>query len=173
MNKLKFCMITASTAITAFALPGASKAATTVVCVDSTAAVCSFDGFGGGWSNVKVGKKSTATQAFALALTHPGILNVTISSTYLDLISLSFGGVTLTGVTKNVDYTFAVVPSKTPQLLTVVMKNTKTKDYGYSAQLDFAPDSVPEPAAWGLMIGGLALTGATARRRRRVTNKAA
>jgi hypothetical protein len=138
--------------------------ATTVLCANSAAAVCSFDGSGGGWNNVKVAKKTTATQSFALLLNSPGTLNVTISSTYLDLISLSFGGVTLTGITKGDIYSFAVMPSNTPQLLTVVMKNTKTKDYGYSSQLDFAP--VPEPAAWGLMIAGFGMAGGALRRRR-------
>jgi len=112
----------------------------------------------------KVAKKSTATQSFALTLPAPGELHISISSFYLDLVSLSFGGVTLTGLTKGDVYTFAVTPSNTPQLLTVVMKNTKTKDYGYSAQLDFAP--IPEPAAWGLMIAGFGMTGGALRRRR-------
>ncbi|WP_294258385.1 PEPxxWA-CTERM sorting domain-containing protein [uncultured Sphingomonas sp.] len=163
MNKLKTLMIAAATAAGALTMAGTAQA-TTVVCVDSAAAVCSFDGFGGGWNNVKVAKKSTATQSFALTLNAPGTLNVTISSTYLDLISLEFGGVKLTGITKGDTYTFAVTPSNTPQLLTVVMKNPKTKDYGYSAQLDFA--AVPEPAAWGLMIAGFGMAGGALRRRR-------
>jgi hypothetical protein len=163
MNKLKTLMIAAATAAGALTMAGTAQA-TTVVCVDSAAAVCSFDGSGGGWNNVKVAKKSTATQSFALTLPAPGELHISISSFYLDLVSLSFGGVTLTGLTKGDVYTFAVTPSNTPQLLTVVMKNTKTKDYGYSAQLDFAP--IPEPAAWGLMIAGFGMTGGALRRRR-------
>lgn len=163
MTKFKNLMIAAAAAAGTLAMAGTAQAATTV-CVDSAAAVCSFDGFGGGWNNVKVGKKSTATQSFALTINAPGVLNVTISSTYLDLLSLEFGGVKLTGISKNETYSFAVAPSKTPQLLTVVIKNNKTKDYGYSAQLDFAP--VPEPAAWGLMIAGFGMAGGAVRRRR-------
>ncbi len=163
MNKLKTLMIAAATAASALTMAGTAQA-TTVVCVDSAAAVCSFDGFGGGWNNVKVTKKTTASQSFALTLKAPGELHVSISSFYLDLVSLTFGGVTLSGINKGDVYSFTVIPSNTPQLLTVVMKNTKTKDYGYSAQLDFAP--VPEPAAWGLMIAGFGMAGGALRRRR-------
>ncbi|WP_066721003.1 PEPxxWA-CTERM sorting domain-containing protein [Sphingomonas pituitosa] len=163
MNKFKSLMIAAATAAGAISMAGTAQAAT-VVCADSAAAVCSFDGSAGGWSNIKVDKKTTVAQAFSLLLNAPGTLSVTITSNYLDLVSLSFGGVTLTGITKGLTYQFAVIPSNTPQLLTVSMKNTKNAAYGYSSQLDFA--AVPEPAAWGLMIGGFAMAGGALRRRR-------
>ncbi len=163
MNKLKTMMIAAATAAGALSMAGTAQAAT-IACVDSAVAVCSFDGSGGGWNNIKVAKKTTVTQAFSLALGAPGVLHVSISSFYLDLVSLSFGGTTLTDLVKGEVYSFAVEPSPAPQLLTVVMKNNTNKSYGYSSQLDFAP--VPEPAAWGLMIAGFGMVGGTLRRRR-------
>lgn len=167
------CVITASAGFAAFTAAVPAEAATTIACENTLDAVCFFDGVSGGWTNVNVSRRSTATQAFALTLPYPGTLYVSISSTYLDLVSISFGGVTLKGLYKSTPYAFAATGSNTPQLLTVVMKNTKSSDHGYNAQLDFAADSVPEPAAWGLMIGGFALAGATARRRRRIPATAA
>jgi len=162
MNKFKTLMIAAAAA-GAVGLAGGAQA-TTVVCVDSKAATCSFDGSSGGWKDYKVAKKATVSQSFALALNSPGTLYVSITSGFLDLVSLEFGGVKLTGISKGDTYAFDVTPSKTPQLLTVTMKNTKNTAYGYSSQLDFA--AVPEPAAWGLMIAGFGMAGGALRRRR-------
>lgn len=161
MNKLKTLMIAA--AVGALGMSGAAQAAD-YVCEDSAVAVCGFDGLSGGWSNLKVAKQTTATQTFELLLSSPGTLNVSITSTFVDLVSLSFGGVTLTGLSKGVPYAFVVSPSNVPQVLTVVMKNTKNAAFGYSSQLDFA--AVPEPAAWGLMIAGFGMAGGALRRRR-------
>ncbi|NLS27303.1 hypothetical protein S2M10_22980 [Sphingomonas sp. S2M10] len=163
MNKLKTLMIAAATAAGAVTMAGTAQAST-FVCANSAAAVCSFDGSGGGWNNLKVDKKSTVSQMFDLVLTQAGTLNVSITSTYLDLVSISFGGTTLTGLTKGVPYSFAVTPSNVAQVLTVTMKNTRNAAYGYSSQLDFA--AVPEPAAWGLMIAGIGMAGGALRRRR-------
>ncbi|GEM_PF-6513947 len=162
MNKFKTLMIAAAAA-GALGMSGAAQAAD-YICANSKLAVCGFDGVSGGWSDLKVGKKATVTQTFALVLNSPGTLNVSITSTYLDLISLSFGGVTQTNLSKGVPYAFDVTPSKLPQVLTVVMKNSKNTQYGYSSQLDFA--AVPEPAAWGLMIAGFGMAGGALRRRR-------
>lgn len=163
MNKLKTLMIAAATAAGAISMAGTAQAAT-FTCADNAASVCSFDGASGGWNNVKVAKNATVSQTFELVLAQPGTLNVSITSTFLDLVSISFGGVTLTGLTKGVPYAFAVTPSNVAQILTVTMKNTKNAAYGYSSQLDFA--AVPEPAAWGLMIAGIGMAGGALRRRR-------
>lgn len=163
MNKFKTLMIAAATAAGALGMAGTAQAAT-LVCADSAAAVCSFDGSGGGWNNLKVAKNTTVAQSFNLLLTKAGTLNVSITSTYLDLVSISFGGVTLSNLTKGVAYAFDVTPSNVAQVLTVTMKNTKNAAYGYSSQLDFA--AVPEPAAWGLMIAGFGMAGGAIRRRR-------
>jgi PEP-CTERM motif len=162
MNKFKTLMIAAATAASALGMTGTAQAAT-LVCGGS-ASTCSFDGSSGGWRDLKVAKNSTVAQAFSLLLTSPGTLNVSITSTYLDLVSISFGGTTLTNLTKGIPYAFSVVASNTPQILTVTMKNPKNAAYGYSSQIDFA--AVPEPAAWGMLIAGFGMAGGAMRRRR-------
>lgn len=165
MNKLKTMMIAAATVASAFTLSSAQAA--TIACVDATNAVCNFDGTSGGWDNLEVAKKTTIAQAFSLMLNSEGLLDVAVGSTDLDLIALSFGGVTLSGITKGTAYSFYVTPSNVPQLLTVTMKNRNDMAYGYSGQLNFTGfGAVPEPATWGLMIAGFGLTGGALRRRR-------
>lgn len=165
MNKLKTIMIAAATMASAFTLSSAQAA--TIACVDAADAVCRFDGTTGGWDDLEIAKKTTVSQSFSLLLKSAGVLDVTIWSTDLDLIAISFGGVTLSGVTKGTAYWFEVNPELQPQLLTVVMRNRNDTAYGYSSQLNFTGvGGVPEPATWGLMIAGFGLTGGALRRRR-------
>ncbi len=165
MNKLKTIMIAATMMASVFTV-GSAQAAT-IACVDADDAVCVFDGVSGGWTNLKIPKKSTVSQSFSLLLDSAGVLDVSITSTYLDLVSISFGGVTLTNLSKGYPYSFDITPMSQPQLLTVTMKNQKTADYGYSSQLVFTGvGGVPEPATWGLMIAGFGMAGGALRRRR-------
>ncbi len=163
MNKLKTLMLAAVAAAGSLGMVGSAQAAD-FVCANSAVATCSFDGSSGGWKDLKVAKKATVTQTFDLVLKTPGTLNVSITSTFLDLVSISFGGVTLTNIVKGTPYMFTVTPSNLAQTLSVTMKNPKNSSFGYSSQLDFA--AVPEPAAWGLMIAGFGMAGGALRRRR-------
>lgn len=167
MNRFKTMMIAAATMASAFTF--ASAQAATIACVNMSNAACRFDGKSGGWDDLEIAQRSVVTQSFALTLQNPGALDVTIESTDLDLVALSFGGTTLTGLTKGTMYVFSVSPAYVPQLLTVVMKNATDTAHGYSGQLNFTGEgavAVPEPATWALMIGGFGVAGGALRRRR-------
>ncbi|WP_010542835.1 FxDxF family PEP-CTERM protein [Sphingomonas elodea] len=90
--------------------------------------------------------------------------------TDLDLTSVFFNGVQLLG-------TFGggrneVVFANDVQILAGVQNNITVTGVSrgngsYGAQGVFSPTGVPEPAAWGMMIGGFGLAGAALRRTRR------
>jgi len=88
----------------------------------------------------------------------------------LDLISVFFNGVQLTGVTGSLnEVVFAnSVPIVAGQLNEIVINGLSRGNGSYGGQGVFAPNAVPEPAAWGMLIGGFALAGLAARRRPKV-----
>lgn len=163
MNTFKTLLIAAATAATALATIGTAHAQV-IICMDSPAATCRFDGAAGAWTDVKVGKNTTASQSFALLLRQSGTLHISVASNSLDLVKIAFAGVTLTNVDKNTSYGFDVVGSNTVQMLTVTMRNRNNVARGFDGKLNFA--GVPEPTAWGMMISGFGLAGGAVRRRR-------
>lgn len=86
----------------------------------------------------------------------------------LDLISVFFNGVQLTGVTGALnEVVFAnSVPIIGGQLNQIVINGESRGNGSYGGQGVFAP--VPEPAAWAMLIGGFGFAGMALRRRTRV-----
>ena len=85
------------------------------------------------------------------------------------LTNVSFSGSSLTAVIP-----FSLLPSNGFSTSQYLYNIWPRSGLGQNVQIaDFAPDassfraSVPEPAAWGLMLAGFGLAGATLRRRRR------
>ncbi|WP_084580338.1 FxDxF family PEP-CTERM protein [Sphingomonas azotifigens] len=90
--------------------------------------------------------------------------------TDLDLTSVFFNGVKLTGLFGGGvnEFVFAnAVPIKAGVLNEITINGFSRGNGSYGGQGVFAPAGVPEPAAWGMMIGGFALAGGALRRTRR------
>jgi hypothetical protein len=88
----------------------------------------------------------------------------------MDLVSVFFNGVQLTGITGSLnEVVFAnAVPILAGQLNQIVINGESRGNGSYGGQGVFVPTAVPEPAAWGMLIGGLGFAGFAARRRSRV-----
>ena len=89
--------------------------------------------------------------------------------TDLDLKSVTFNGVALTGFFGSGinEFVFAnAVPIVAGAQNEIVIKGFARGNGSYAGQGVFAPSGVPEPAAWGMMIGGFGLAGAAMRRAR-------
>ncbi len=86
-------------------------------------------------------------------------------ATDLDLISVFFNGVELTGTKGALNESVFVndVPMIAGKANTLVIKGMSRGAGSYGAQATFAP--VPEPASWAMMIGGFAFVGGALRRR--------
>lgn len=85
----------------------------------------------------------------------------------LDLISVTFNGVPLTGVTSALN---EVVFANAVQIIggvqnTIEIKGLSRGNGSYAGQGVFAP--VPEPAVWAMMIGGFGFAGMALRHRAR------
>jgi len=92
------------------------------------------------------------------------------SSNDLDLKSVFFNGVQLTGFFGSGinEFVFAnAVPIKAGVQNEITINGFSRGNGSYGGQGVFAPTGVPEPAAWGMMIGGFGLAGAAMRRTRR------
>jgi hypothetical protein len=88
----------------------------------------------------------------------------------LDLLSVTFNGTALTGMMSGLnEVVFAnAVPIVAGALNNITIEGLSRGNGSYGGQGAFAPSPAPEPAAWGMMIGGFALAGFAARRRIRV-----
>jgi hypothetical protein len=153
----------AALAAASLGFAGSANAAT-YVC-DANPGICSFDQGTGGFSNVKVAAKSTATNLFDIVIATPGELILTFTSANLTFGSFDFAGTTFTPIGGD-RYTFDIATAGT-YTLTTTMTNPGTSVASYSGTIDLA--AVPEPAAWGMMIGGFAMGGMALRRRRSTT----
>jgi hypothetical protein len=85
----------------------------------------------------------------------------------LDLVSVFFNGVELTGITGSLnEVVFAnAVPIVAGQLNEIIINGESRGNGSYGGQGVFVPTAVPEPAAWGMLIGGFAFAGFAVRRR--------
>jgi hypothetical protein len=83
----------------------------------------------------------------------------------LDLVSVYFNGVQLTGFTGAInEVVFAnLVPIHAGQLNEIIINGLSRGNGSYGGQGVFAP--VPEPAAWAMLIGGFGFAGMALRRR--------
>jgi hypothetical protein len=89
--------------------------------------------------------------------------------TDLDLTSVFFNGVQLTGFFGGGinEFVFAnAVPITAGVQNELIINGVSRGNGSYGGQGVFAPTGVPEPAAWGMMIGGFGLAGAAMRRAR-------
>lgn len=86
----------------------------------------------------------------------------------LDIISVFFNGVKLEGITGSLnEVVFAnAVPIFAGKLNQIIITGESRGNGSYGGQGVFAP--VPEPAAWAMLIGGLAFAGMALRRRTQV-----
>lgn len=88
----------------------------------------------------------------------------------LDLTSVFFNGVQLTGLFGGGlnEFVFAnAVPIKAGAMNEITINGFSRGNGSYGGQGVFVPSGVPEPAAWGMLIGGFALAGTAMRRARR------
>ncbi|WP_010545178.1 PEPxxWA-CTERM sorting domain-containing protein [Sphingomonas elodea] len=146
-----------------------TASAATIVCNASTS--CSFvddTGFAGSSVNRgSVATPRTATSSFQITLPTAGTFEISLTAggTGLTFTRLVFGATTITNPLAGQLYTFAV-NSAGVYNFSYTASNTANQRLAFSSSYSFA--AVPEPAAWGLMIGGFAMAGASMRRRRNV-----
>ena len=92
------------------------------------------------------------------------------SSTDLDLVSVFFNGVKLTGTSVGLNEAlFAnAVPIFGGQLNTITINGFSRGNGSYGARGSFVPlnAAIPEPSTWAMLILGFGLVGYSARRRR-------
>lgn len=104
-----------------------------------------------------------------LSTAYPGneaVLQFTVTPDVGAVVSLgNFNAPTTVGVWQQVGASFVVAPGTTSITLSIVNQNIALggNDFGID---DITLTSVPEPATWGLMLAGFAMTGFAARRRR-------
>jgi hypothetical protein len=89
----------------------------------------------------------------------------------LDLVSVFFNGVELSGVTGALnEFVFAnAVPITAGAVNEIVISGLSRGNGSYAGQGVFVPLAVPEPAAWAMLIGGFGFAGLVLRRRVRTT----
>lgn len=90
----------------------------------------------------------------------------------LDLVSVYFNGVQLTGITNALnEVVFAnAVPIMAGVQNEITINGLSRGNGSYGGQGVFIPNSpVPEPAAWAMLIGGFGFAGMALRRTRRTT----
>ncbi len=128
-----------------------------------------------GQSGIKAGN---FTHIYQFTLPQDGLASGSIitsavkfqGKTDLDLTSVFFNGVQLTGLFGGGvnEFVFANSVPITAGMQNEITINGFSRGNGsYGGQGVFVPSGVPEPAAWGMMIGGFGLAGAAMRRTRR------
>jgi hypothetical protein len=99
--------------------------------------------------------------------------SITTSATFpgggiddLDIISVFFNGVLLTGITGGInEVVFAnSVPVVGGMQNEIIINGFSRGNGSYGGQGVFAPNAVPEPAAWAMLIGGFGFAGLATRR---------
>lgn len=123
---------------------------------------CVFTGNSGVGFNIlglPGGTASPTTDSFGFTFSEPGYFTVSFTSAGVAISSFSFNGTTITSPVFGQIYGFAV-PSAGPYSLSV-------NAAGFGSYTGSFALAVPEPAMWGMMIGGFALCGAALRRRRK------
>lgn len=166
----RFKTLLAGVAIVAGAQFAAGTAnAASVLCPAMSS--CSFDDETGSAAAV-VGKGSvntptSATATFKILLQSAGTFSISLTPgkkgvTFADLM---FGSASIAKPATGLIYDFVVAKAGWYDVAFTAI-NTNNSNVSNSASYSFA--AVPEPAAWGLMIGGFGMAGASIRRRRNV-----
>ncbi|WP_294330237.1 PEPxxWA-CTERM sorting domain-containing protein [uncultured Sphingomonas sp.] len=161
----RFKTLLAGAAIIAGAqfVAGAANAAT-VLC--PTMASCTFEDNSGS-AAAFVGGGKTATSSFSILLPKAGgfEISLTAGKKGITFSNLVFNGVTIASPVAGTLYDFFVTKSGWYDV-SFTASNSNIAPVSNSASYSFA--AVPEPAAWGLMIAGFGMAGASIRRRRNV-----
>ncbi|MHA6721107.1 FxDxF family PEP-CTERM protein [Sphingomonas sp. RS6] len=160
MKRLKTIAAAGALAAAMLGLGGTAQA-TTFMC-DPAPGICSFDGTTGGFANVKRSAGQSAADTFKITFASAGTAVLTFTTAHLQFVTATFDGVTFTPVS-GADNVFKIAAAGTYDLVMTVA-NPTSRVASYSGTIDFA--AVPEPATWGMMIGGLGVAGASLRRRR-------
>lgn len=163
---------------------GAALAAAALLCAAGAAEGAQFvtvDQSSGvfGFNNVTAGAFS---HKFEFAWPAAGISSATLTSIRVTpLTDLSFSKVRLNGVDFEVNVSGQVEYRSLNRMTvtggdqTLIVEGRSGGNGSYAGVLAFSPEDtsgagpVPEPATWGLMIGGLGLVGGALRRRTAVT----
>lgn len=138
---------------------GTANAASYICAAGDT---CDFDGSSGGVGGVRVGAFATTTDTFQLLFSSTGYFTINIANSKLSLLSASFAGTPFTPVS-GLDQRF-YISTPASYTLSLTSYNPTSKSAAYSINFDFG---IPEPAVWGMMIGGFGIAGASLRARRR------
>jgi len=158
---------------------GAANAATVVCYGKDTCNFSTVTSTGGAQVNPLTGtsnklKPTTATSMFEILLPSAGTFEISFSptgsgkkgtNTGLTFTSLVFNGTPISNPKSGDLYDFDVTKAGWYKF-SISSSNNASNPIGYTASYSFA--AVPEPAAWGLMIGGFGMAGASIRRRRNV-----
>lgn len=132
---------------------------------------CSFDDLTGtAAATVTKGSVSTpktATATFKILLSSAGVFSISLTpgKKGVTFSNLTFGSQTVATPTAGDVYDFFASKAGWYDVA-FTAHNTTNATVSNSASYSFA--AVPEPAAWGLMIGGFGMAGASIRRRRNV-----
>ncbi len=166
----RFKTLVASAAMIAGAqLIGGTAQAASVLCPAISS--CTFnDETGSAVASISKGSvktPTTATSAFKIMLASAGTFTISLTpgAKGVTFTNLVFNGISQANPTAGDLYDFVVTKAGWYDV-SFTAKNTAAKTVSNSASYSFA--AVPEPAAWGLMIGGFAMAGASVRRRRNV-----
>lgn len=161
----RFKTLLAGAAIIAGAQFAAVSAnAATVLC--PTISSCTFiDNSGSASAFVGGGKSATASFSILLPKAGGFEISLTAGKKGINFSNLVFDGVTIASPVAGTLYDFFVTKSGWYNV-SFTATNTNTTAVSNSASYSFA--AVPEPAAWGLMIAGFGMAGASIRRRRNV-----
>lgn len=164
-----FTRATAALALAGAALGVATTAQAAPVICGAPSSPCSFDGTTGGFLNAKVNPGVSQNDLFQITFTGAGVVNLSFTTNKLTFGTFNFDGTNFAPISGQ-SYAFNVIGGKAYTLTTDVSNPTANVS-SYSSTIDFA--AVPEPASWGMMIGGFALGGAALRRRNTKTLAAA
>jgi hypothetical protein len=162
MTRFKRIVTAAAVTAAAFGLSGTANAAT-YLC-NPAPGQCSFDGTTGGYGNIKLNAQQTASNTFSILFSAAGEAVLTFTTAKLTFLSATFNGITFTPVA-GAEYVFNILTPGTYDLVVSAANSTNTVA-SYSGTIDVA--AVPEPAVWGMMIGGFGLGGMALRRRRKL-----
>lgn len=164
----RFKTLLAGVAIVAGAqLAAGSANAASVICPAIKS--CSFDDdSGSAYATVSKGSvkaPTTAVALFKVVLQSAGTFSISVTpgKEGVTLTNLMFNGSTIAKPDYGKLYDFVVTKAGTYDV-GFTASNTNNKSVSNSASYSFA--AVPEPAAWGLMIGGFGMAGGSLRRRR-------
>jgi hypothetical protein len=157
----RFQRVLTAAALTAATLGFAGSANAANFICNPAPGVCTFDGTTGGIVNSIV-KGATSTDRFYFTVSSAGEFLFNWTTSKLSLTSANFNGGAAFAPIFGQDYSFNVLAAGT-YFLEVTSHNGTERASTFVTSADFA--AVPEPAVWGMMIGGFGLGGMALRRR--------